>query len=319
VPTHVVDPYPGRGDFATVSAAISGAQPGERIMVRPGLYEECLVLDKPVEIIGDGPVSEIVIRARGAEVLLFQTSTGRLVNLTLCQAGGPGAWFGINVTQGRLVLEDCDISSQSLSCVAIRDGADPLLRRNKIHDGMQNGVLIHDNGMGTLEDNDIADNALAGVAIKTGANPILRRNQIHDNRQSGVFVHEGGLGTLVDNDITSNAAAGVAIQTGGNPRLDSNYIHHGLASGVFVQDSGLGTLEDNDIIGNALSGVQIKTSGNPTLRCNRINHNGHEAIRVIDLGRGLIEDNDLTGNRQGPWLIEPRCETKVTRARNKEW
>ena len=36
-PTHVVDPY-GRGDFTTVGAAIKASQPGDRILVRPGVY-----------------------------------------------------------------------------------------------------------------------------------------------------------------------------------------------------------------------------------------------------------------------------------------
>ena len=110
-----------RGDFATVGAAIKAAKPGDRILVRPGLYEEGLVVDKPLEILGDGPVADIEIRARGASVLAFQASIGRVANLTLRQAGGEGNWFGVDITQGRLDLEGCDISSQSLACVAIRD------------------------------------------------------------------------------------------------------------------------------------------------------------------------------------------------------
>jgi TIR domain len=54
-PTHVVDVFPGRGDFTTVGAAIKAATPGDRILVRPGLYDEALVVDKPLEILGDGP------------------------------------------------------------------------------------------------------------------------------------------------------------------------------------------------------------------------------------------------------------------------
>ena len=57
-PTHVVDAY-HRGDFVSVRAAIEAASPGDRILVRPGLYEESLVVDKPLEIIGDGPVEDI--------------------------------------------------------------------------------------------------------------------------------------------------------------------------------------------------------------------------------------------------------------------
>ena len=139
-PTHIVDAYQ-RGDFATVSAAIKAAKPGDRILVRPGLYLEGLVVDKPLEILGDGSLSDIEIRARDASALLFRASIGRVANLTLRQ-GGEGNGFGVDITQGRLDLEGCDISSQSFACVVIRDGADPRLRRNKIHDGKQGGVLV---------------------------------------------------------------------------------------------------------------------------------------------------------------------------------
>jgi len=248
-PTHVVDAYQ-RGDFATVSAAIAAAKPGDRILVRPGLYEEALVVDKPLEILGDGPVSDIEIRARDANVLLFQASIGRVANLTLRQAGGEGTWFGVEITQGRLDLEGCDISSQSLACVTIRDGADPRLRRNKIHDGKKSGVLVRDSGLGTLEDNDITGNTFSGVSIRTGGNPVLRRNQIHDNKQDGVFVYDSGLGTLEDNDITGNGYAGMEIKDGGNPIVRANRINRSGYQAVWVYEGGRGVVEDNDLTGN---------------------------------------------------------------------
>ena len=250
-PTYVVDVFPGRGDFATVSAAIAATKPGDRILVRPGLYEEALVMDKPLEILGDGPVSDIEIRAYGANLLVFQASIGRVANLTLRQAGGEGEWFGVDITQGRLDLEGCDISSQSLSCVGIHGGADPRLRRNKIHNGKTSGVVVYDSGLGTLEDNEITGNALSGVEIKTGGNPALRRNQIHDNKQNGVVVVDSGLGTLEDNDITRNARAGVEIREGGSLTLRANRINRNGYSAVWIHDGGLGVIEENDLSDNA--------------------------------------------------------------------
>jgi parallel beta-helix repeat protein len=92
--------------------------------------------------------------------------------------------------------------------VAIRNGADPRLRRNRIHHGKQGGVFVYEEGRGTLEDNDIFGNAHAGVNIKTGGDPLLRRNRIHDSKHgSGVHVFEQGRGTLEDNEIFANALA----------------------------------------------------------------------------------------------------------------
>ncbi len=284
-PTHVVDALHG-GDFTTISAAIEAAQPGDRIVVRPGLYPEGLVIDKTLQIIGDGGPGEVVVQAEGKDVILFQTTMGRVANLTLRQNGG-GDWSGVDITQGRLDLEDCDITSKGPACVAIHGGADPRLRRNRIHDGKQGGVWVYDDGQGTLEGNDIFGNALAGVEIKTGANPTLRSNRIHDGKGSGVVVHdENGQGTLEDNDIFGNATSGVDISEGANPTLRGNRIQDGKQGGVLVYDNGQGTLEDNDILGNALSGVEIREGANPTLRGNRINKNGYEAIWIHKGGGG---------------------------------
>jgi F-box protein 11 len=316
-PTHVVDQYL-RGDFETIGTAVKAALPGDRILVRPGLYNEGIVVDKPLEILGDGPVADIEVRARGADALVFNATIGRVANITLRQVGGEGQWFGVEITQGRLDLEGCDVSSQSLSCVAIRYGADPRLRRNRIHDGKSAGVHVYDGGLGTLEDNDISANALAGVEIRTGGDPTLRRNRIHDGKQVGVLVCDGGLGTLEDNDICGNALAGVEIRTGGDPALRRNRIHDGKSAGVHVHDGGLGTLEDNDISANTSSGVAIRTGGNPTLRGNRIHRNEYQAVRVHEGGRGVLEDNDLAGNKRGAWDIAEDCKDNVTRARNRE-
>jgi parallel beta-helix repeat protein len=254
-PTHVVDAY-HRGDYTTIGAAIRAARPGDRILVRPGLYQEGLVVDKPLEILGDGPVQDIEVQARDSAVLVFRASIGRVANLTLRQAGGEDEWYGVDITQGRLELEGCDIASQSFSCIAIHSAADPRLRRNRIHDSKQSsGVLVYDSGLGTLEDNDISTNGLHGVEIQMSGNPTLRRNQIHDNQQAGIVAHDSGLGTLEDNDIAGNGSHGVAIMTGGNPTLRRNQIHDNQQAGVVVYDSGLGTLEDNDIAGNGSHGV----------------------------------------------------------------
>ena len=93
-PTRVVDAFPGRGDFTTIGAAIKAARPGDRILVRPGLYQEGLVVDKPLEILGDGPLADIEVHAPRADALLFKANIGRVANLTLRYLGPIGNWDG---------------------------------------------------------------------------------------------------------------------------------------------------------------------------------------------------------------------------------
>ena len=314
-PTHFVDAM-GRGDYNSLVDAVRESKAGDRLLVRPGFYPGGLVLDKPLEIIGVGDASEIVVQATGSSVILFKANMGIVRNVTIRQVGGGDYWFAVDITQGHLVLEQCDISSQSLACVAVHDGADPLVRSNRIHDGKAGGIFIFDNGKGIFEENEVSENARSGIEVKEDGDPAVRRNRIHDGKAGGILVRENGRGTFEENEVSGNALSGIEVRQGGDPVVRRNHIHNGKVGGIMVHENGRGTFEENEVSGNARAGVTVRQGRDPVLRRNRITGNAHEAIWVYDNGAGTFEDNDLRGNERGSWLIGEGCE--VTRARNQE-
>jgi len=201
-PTVIVDKR-NRGHYKTITRAIQSVKSGTRILVRPGLYRENIIIDKTVEIVGDGKRENIVIQSYNEDAILFEADKGRVTNLTL-HPTGRGVFHGVNIMQGELDLEQCDIESKSLSCVAIQGSANPRLRCNRIHNGKQAGIFVYGNGQGILEDNEIFANAHAGVEIVEGGNPILRRNRISKNGWAGVHIGDGGGGIIEDNDLWGN-------------------------------------------------------------------------------------------------------------------
>jgi F-box protein 11 len=310
----VVDPL-HRGDYPTIGQAIAAAQPGHLIKVRPGVYNEEIVIDRPLEIVGDGLREVIVVRS-SENVIRMATDNAIVRNLTLRQTGGE--WFAVKVSQGHLVLEECDVSSLALACVAIHNGAMATVRRNRIHDGKQGGIYIRDRGEGIIEDNDIVGNTYAGVSIRTGGNPAVRKNRIHDNKQNGIYVWEQGEGIIEENDIIGNTLSGIEIKTGGKPTVRQNRINDNKQSGIHVHNQGEGIIEDNDIIGNTLYGISIKTAGNPSVSRNRIHRNGHQAIWIDEDGAGTFEGNDLRDNAKGAWHIDDSSLPLVWRSGNIE-
>ena len=258
-----MDPM-GRADHITIGEAIEKADSGDRILVRPGLYQEGLVINKPLEIVGDGDREEIVVQATGCNAIKFDTTMGRIVNLTLRQLEGQ-EFFCVNIIRGRLFLESCDVTSRSLACVAIWGGADPRLLGNRIHHGRQGGVIVYDHGLGILESNEIFGNALSGVEIKTEGNPALRRNRIHENEESGVYIHEGGEGMLEDNDIFRNGRAGVRLGNSGKPTMRRNRINRNGIVAIWSPFKGGGDIEDNDLRHNAYGAWNVSTDSEEKL------------------------------------------------------
>ncbi len=292
--TVIVDPLPQRGDYTSVQDAIAHVPPGARIVVRAGLYPGGLVLKTPLEIIGEGAREDVIIEAAGADALVFNTTFGRVANLTLRQIGG-GSWYAVDIAQGRLELEDCDISSKSLACVGIHGGADPRLRRNRIRDGNQPGILVYDDARGTIEDNEISGNRFSGIEVLGAADPVLRRNRIHHNGGVCVYVYESARGVFEENDIFGHQSfPGVMIAERGNPVFRRNSIHHN--DGVFIHSGGKGLFEDNQIFDAVGSGIGVIEEATPVFRRNRIRNCGHSGVFVYAGGRPLFEDNDICGN-----------------------
>ena len=52
----------GREKFATIREAIKRAKDGARILVKPGIYRENILLTRPVEIIGNGPRGILLLK-----------------------------------------------------------------------------------------------------------------------------------------------------------------------------------------------------------------------------------------------------------------
>ena len=134
----------GDGDYASITEALRSVAPGGRITVRPGIYEEAVVLDKHVEIVGEGPRGEIVVKSVGASCLKSSAESAKVSGVTLRgAASGGAAFFAVDILRGELVLEDCDVSSDTLSCVAVHGHeAAPTIRGCRIHDGPTPALLL---------------------------------------------------------------------------------------------------------------------------------------------------------------------------------
>ncbi len=297
-PQRVVDAAaPGAG--ASIAAAIAAAQPGERVLVRPGLYRESIVIDKPLELVGDGEAGEIVIEGAGADTLVFDAPRGRIANLTLRQAPSEeSAAHCVVILSGHPVIEHCTISSRSLSCVAVRGKADPVIRDSRIVHGTQFGVVFEDDASGLIEACEIADHSIANLLIRERADPVARRNRIERGATFAVAVRDEAAGLIEDNDIGGCENSVVTLSDDASPTLRGNRIRGGRNFGVSVDGRATPLLEGNEIADNANCGIVIQGPSNPTLRHNRVHDNRNFGLSIQGETTALVEDNEFARNRR---------------------
>jgi len=289
----------GPADHRTIAAAISAAEPGARIVVRPGIYREALLIDRPVELLAEGPAGDVVIEAAEGSCVVTRADHAVVRGFTLRgRAAAGSAFYGVDIAAGDVILEGCDISSGSSACVGVHGkGTSATVRACRIHDGAASGIFVCEQGAGLIEDCEIWGNAYAGVEIATGSTWVVRACRIRDGAASGIYVREQGEGLIEDCEIWGNKMAGVDTATRGNPWIHNCRIRDGAASGVFVHDQGAGVIEDCEIRGNAYAGVEIATGGRPAIRGCRIRDGAASGVFVHDQGAGVIEDCEIWGNK----------------------
>lgn len=288
----------GAADFRTIADAIRQSPEGTVIRVRPGLYRENLVFSKAVELVGEGRREDIILESTTGNCIRMDTDYAVVSGMTIrLRVGDSGAqYFCVDVPTGRLVLDDCIITSDSLACVAAHGaGADPIIRGCRIHDGKAGGVFIYDDGAGLVENCDIFNNALAGIESRSGGNVTIRQSRIYDGKQGGIFISENGDGTIEDSDVFGNALAGIQVK-GGTMTIRQCRLYQGKTSGVFVNDKGSALVEDCDIYGNTLAGVEVQSGGNPLVRNCRLHDGMAGGVLVYEDGLGEFDRCDVYGN-----------------------
>jgi parallel beta-helix repeat protein len=282
----------GGGDATTIADALARARDGATIRIGPGTYAESLHIERPVSLLALEGASPVVAPESGSCVLATSQS-GTIAGLELRGAPASGdapASPCVVLAGGPLTFERNRIIAGAGPGLVIRDGADPLVRGNRLEGA---GLVVSAGGRGTITGNSIVA-AEAALVVRGGADPSFGDNTIEGG---GVVLAEGALGSLIGNRIVAADATGIRVTTGASPRIEGNTIEGAKEAGIFVYDGGGGRIEDNTIAGSGLSGVVIAGGGAPEVVANTIRASAEHGILVVEGGRARLEGNQIMANQ----------------------
>ena len=236
----------GENGYATINKALQDASDQTIIRVMSGNYQESLVLDKDVSIIGVGKRENIVISGRWRNTIFSSAKHARLQNLTLRQIDNENAC--IEISDGELTIERCDISGGK-NCIAIYgDQTMPILVNNLIHDSLGNGLSVTSNAMPIVCDNHIYNNKKDGINIYNHSKGIFERNNIFNNEWSGISINKSADSIVCNNDIYSNDN-GVRVRNA-DSIICKNKSYNNKQSGIYIYENSTVIVKENDSFNN---------------------------------------------------------------------
>jgi len=292
----------GCGIFRSIQDAIERCNAGDTIIVRRGVYNEHLVVDKSDLTIRAAEDGETTIASHDGITLQIKASS-IVRGFKLEQLARYQACVRFEGNGG--VLEACDVTCSNLSCVVVGPGTTPTIRHCNIHGSKQHGIAVKAEACPTIEHNTICDHGQPNILIEQGADPIIRGNEIHGSKQNGIWIKAKGRGRITSNEISRNCYSNIDVMTEADPVIEYNKIHGSLKCGICVAEGGRGTIRDNDIYSNDYSNVGIMAGASPCVENNLIRHSKQHGIFCKSESAGVVRDNNVYANALANIKIEP--------------
>ncbi len=206
----------GSGAFKRINDALAKAKPGERILVKAGTYRETILLDKAVELVAEGSPDQTVIESTSGPVMVVQVDKAKIQGFTLNGKAGQNNLEAstVEIKQGRVTLDNCRISSDSLVCVAIYGReTTPILQNCTVSNGKASGIGAWDGAQGMIINCDISSNRWAGVVVTKGSRLTIKDSRINKNGLQGIKVDSGGSATVEKCDLSKNRKGAWSISS----------------------------------------------------------------------------------------------------------
>lgn len=260
------------GPFYSIQAAIDNSSPGNRICVKPGTYNEnLLILQGPLSIIGDGPADSVIINKPTQTSITINTDSVYLENLKIVR--DPFATeSGINVQSGNShVFKRLNIVGATTSIFLNNSNNNKIQGCNfeKINiSGIKRGIATN-NSHGNVILNNVF-NVKDAIDLWQSNDNLIKGNQF-------TGFTEGFNGTYSNNSV-----------------VDSNSFNGGPWP-VRI-DSSLDNIVKNNHIINCQKGVWVNASDNTDIRGNHITDNSHYGIDVSYSNNAVIFNNNILNN-----------------------
>lgn len=204
-------------EFKTIGEAVARALPNTRIEVKAGTYRENLIIDKPLQIVGESRDSTI-IESTDEPIFSLRASRVALASLTLkarVASTGDNRFHAVEVARGQVTLDNCKVSSESRVAVSVHgDDTSATIRNCEIGSARTSSVLVYNGAQLDIVNSTLAGGGFAGLEVVEQGNVFARSTTLAGNR-GGLVVQKDGFVQMLNSKVVTNGWEGVRVKSFG--------------------------------------------------------------------------------------------------------
>jgi parallel beta-helix repeat protein len=296
----------GPRDHATIRAAIAAAAPGDTVRIGPGRWEERVVVDKRLTLVGSSAHETLIVagvppgfftedeqvRLQGelaavasdeerAEFLDSALSSKAVVLVT---ADGVGLEaLGVHL-EGR---GDAGSVQRGAAVILVADGA--RIRDCAIVGSPCSGVRIEGNDV-VVERTLVAAVEATGIEVARGSGRVeIHACDVRDAIHRGITIARDDV--LVENCRISGSSWHGIRYDGVGPTIRNNVIFENKRFGIYASGRTSAEISGNLFLQNGFSGLSAWFENGDTLLRNTFAYNGRAALEVLGAARPVLMGN----------------------------
>ncbi|MER6990048.1 right-handed parallel beta-helix repeat-containing protein [Saccharopolyspora hirsuta] len=252
------------GAFSSIAAAIASAGAGATISVRPGRYEEGLVVNRVVNIVADEGDGTVEVHARQGSALVVDADGVQLRGLTLSSDDGKAAV--VDVRRGEVALDGCRIAGSAWAALLTRASGSVAARGCEVTNSGGAGVVITSASPSTLEDTRVVDVSSSAAVVGDRGSLTLRRIVVERPGGNGICVNGSGNCVVEQGSITGAAKPSVVVEQQGQLRATGLDVRDGANVDLYVVGGRSVTVSDSTFAGSSAQAVHVSGTSRPVLR-----------------------------------------------------
>ena len=314
-----IEGRPPAADRSPIQELIDRAQPGERVVIAPGVYDGDLYIDRAIVLVGiDRPLlhgsghgSVVRVRAAGVTIDGFDIDGGSTGDLGRDTSG-------IHVAAPRAVIRNCRIRG-SLFGIYLRGSDEATVERNTI-DGIPHraageigsGIHIWNSQRFRVAGNTIA-RTRDGFYIQSSSHGVVTNNRASDLRYGLHYMFSDD--NVFEDNVFERGAAGAALMFSNRMTFRRNRFirNRGFASvGLLLKACDDVVAEDNLIADNA-RGIFLEGSYRNRFLRNVVAMSDVALVIYDSSGGNVFEGNSFIGNLTPLSLSGRRTDTRFDR------
>ncbi|WNI21442.1 right-handed parallel beta-helix repeat-containing protein [Streptomyces sp. ITFR-16] len=288
----------GTGDARTIAEALARARGGAVLSLRPGTYEENLVVTTRVTIVAEQSRGSVRLAPRTGTAISLRADAVMLTDLVV--RGEDEDVPVVDASHGQVAMQGCDISGASWATVLARNSGSLAIRECRISSRTGAGVVVTSATESSLESCTFEHLGTSGVVIGERGRATIRGCTVRDARGNGLLANGDAQVTVEDCDLSSTDKPALALEERSAVRVLRTLIHD-TAIGAHLTSTTRVELDDVRVSGTTGQGIVVSHGADPLLRRCRTSRTTGSGLVVTDRSRGTYEDCWLSG-AQAPAL-----------------